>query len=305
MPQCNKIAIIGAGTVGSTAAYTALLKNIAAEILLIDINETKEEGEVMDMSDGICFVDTGCIKSADFIDARDADIIVITAGAPQKPGETRLDLVEKNKQIITSIFKAIGKLQSHTIVIMVANPVDVLTHLAQQISGLPHNQVFGSGTGLDTARLRSELADTLGVSAQSIHGYVLGEHGDSEFVAWSSVHVGGLPINAIKHIQKKTRTHIEACVRKQAYEIINRKGATYYGIGMVISELLEAIVYNQRRIMPVSTNLNKWNGISDVCLGVPAIVGKNGIESVWPLTLTSDEIKKLKASAKTIKKYLS
>ncbi|MFA6427122.1 MAG: L-lactate dehydrogenase [Candidatus Magasanikbacteria bacterium] len=300
----NKVAIIGAGAVGSTAAYAATLKNVAAEIVLIDINDTKEEGEVMDIRDGICFVETGCIKGADFKDAKDADVIVVTAGAPQKPGETRLDLVKKNKEILLSIFKKIGKLKPTAIILMIANPVDVLTYLAQEITGLPHAQVFGSGTGLDTARLKTELGKYFNVSAQNIHGYVLGEHGDTEFVAWSTVTIGGVPISQIKQFNERTKKEMEQRVRTEAYEIINRKGATFYGIGLVISEMLEAILYNQHKIMPASVRLENWNGVSNVCIGVPAVIGRNGIEKIWPLKLPSVELKRFKRSAETLKTYL-
>ena len=221
--QQSKIAIIGAGAVGATTAYTATLKNLAAEILLIDVNETKEEGEVMDIADGLCLVETGCVKDASFKDARDADILVITAGAPQKPGETRLDLVKKNTEIQKSIFKQIGKLKSTAIIIMVANPVDILALVAQKISGLPRQQVFGSGTTLDTMRFRVALAKKLGVSPQSVHGYVLGEHGDSEFVAWSTVTVGGVPANKIKNLSAKDKQEIEKKVKK-----LNRKLSRLY-----------------------------------------------------------------------------
>ncbi len=249
-----KVAIIGAGAVGSTAAYATAIKNIASEIILIDINEKKEHGEVMDMCDALSFLETGKIKGGDFKDARDADVIVITAGAPQKPGETRLDLVDKNKKILTSIFKQIGKLKKTTIVLLVANPVDILTHLAQKITKLPKSQVFGSGTGLDTARLRTILAQKFNVSPQDINGYVMGEHGDSEFVAWSTVTIGGMPVDKLK-LKAADKKRIEKDVREKAYKIINCKGATFYGIGTVISDILEAIFYDQHKIMPISTRL--------------------------------------------------
>lgn len=303
IPQ-SKIAIIGAGAVGATTAYTATLKNLAAEILLIDVNETKEAGEVMDIADGLSLVETGCVKGADFKDARDADIIVITAGAPQKPGETRLDLIKKNVEIQKSIFKQIGKLRPTAIIIMVANPVDVLTVVAQKLSGLPRNQVFGSGTTLDTMRFKATLAKKLGVSPQSVHGYVLGEHGDSEFVAWSSVTVGGVPANKLK-ITTKDKREIEKKVKKEAYEIINRKGATFYGIALVLSDIIEAILFNQQKIMPVSSMLLECQGVSDVCLGMPAVLGRSGVEKVWPLALNASEKKKLQNSAKVLKQYLS
>lgn len=302
IPQ-SKIAIIGAGAVGATTAYTATLKNLAAEILLIDVNETKEAGEVMDIADGLGLVETGCVKGADFKDARDADIIVITAGAPQKPEETRLDLVKKNVEIQKSIFKQIGKLKSTAIIIMVANPVDILTHLAQKLSGLPRNQVFGSGTTLDTMRFKATLAKKLGVSPQSVHGYVLGEHGDSEFVAWSTVTVGGVPVDKLKQITAKDKREIEKKVKKEAYEIINRKGATFYGIALVLSDIIEAILYNQHKIMPISSLLLECQGVKNVCLGMPAVLGRNGVEKIWPLALNASEKKKLQKSAEVLKQY--
>lgn len=297
-----KIAIIGAGAVGSTAAYTLMLKNLASQMIIIDIDDTKESGEVLDIADGLCFVETGCVGGADFPDAADADLIIITAGAAQKPGETRLDLAKKNKGIITSIFKKIGKLKSSTVVLMISNPVDVLTHLAQEVSGLPHNQVFGSSTSLETARLKTELAHRLEVHPQCIEGFVMGEHGDSGFVAWSTVSVGGAPISDFIKLAELAK--IEKKVKNEVYEIINRKGATFYGISMVISEIVEAVVLDQRKIMPVSVRLKHFNGVSGVTLGLPAVIGRAGVLEVWPIKLNASEKKSLVASAKKIKEYL-
>ncbi|KKQ27058.1 MAG: L-lactate dehydrogenase [Candidatus Magasanikbacteria bacterium GW2011_GWC2_37_14] len=300
----SKIAIIGAGAVGSTAAYVATLKNLAAQIILIDVNETKEAGEVMDIADGLCFVDTGCVKGANFKDAADADVIVITAGLAQKPGETRLDLVKKNATILKSILKQIGKIKSTSIILMIANPVDILTYLAQEWSGLPKNQVFGSGTTLDTARLKTELSHLLKISSHNIHGFVMGEHGDSEFVAWSTVNVGGVAIEKTKLLDKKQYPQIAERVKKEAYEIINRKGATFYGIAMVISEIIEAILYDQHKILPISARLKNWQGISDVCLGAPTVIGRCGVIKHWPINLNANEKKKLQKSANTLKGFL-
>lgn len=300
----TKIAIIGAGAVGATSAYVATLRNLASQIILIDINENKEAGEVMDINDGLCFVETGCIKGADFKDASDADIIVITAGLAQKPGETRLDLVKKNSVILKSILKSIGKFKPTAIILMIANPVDILTYLAQEWSGLPKNQVFGSGTGLDTARLRTDLGHFLKISPKSIDGYVMGEHGDSEFVAWSTVTAGGMPITKIKSSTKKALTEIENKVKKEAYEIINRKGATFYGIALVVSDIIEAILFDQHRIMPISSRLINYNGVNNICLGVPTVIGRSGVEKIWPIQLNTEEKKKIKKSADTLKGYL-
>lgn len=299
----SKIAVVGAGNVGAAIEYAIAIRNLAAEVSLIDINEHKESGEVMDIADGMCFLDTGCVRGADFKDARDADIIIHTAGSNQKEGDTRLDLLEKNKEITKAIFTSIGKFKKDTIVLVVTNPVDVITYLAQKITGLPAAQVFGTGTALDTARLKTNLANELSVSAKSISGYVLGEHGDSEFVAWSSVHIGSTPVSQIKKINKAKQKQIETRVRKEAYEIIKRKGATFFGIATAAAEIVEAILRNQHAILPVSTRVQKWNGVSDVCIGVPAVIGCRGVERVWPLALTSEEKKKLSASAKILKSY--
>lgn len=299
----SKIAIIGAGAVGSTIAYTLMIKPLAAEVLLIDVNDKKVEGEVMDLDDSQCFSETGAVTRATFKDAADADIIVLTAGAAQKPGETRLVLVQKNKAICQSIFKSIGKIKSTAIIVVVANPVDIITYTAQELSGLPHNQVFGAGTALDTARLRSELAHLLGVYAGNVDGYMLGEHGDSEFAAWSTVSIGGVPLKNLKVPAAKLK-EVEKRVKSAAYEIINRKGATFYGIAMATVDILEAILFDQHKVVPASVRLNGWNGVSGLCLGVPAVVGRQGIEKVWPLNLPADEKKKFQQSANEIKKYL-
>lgn len=297
-----RIAIIGAGAVGSTVAYALTIRNLAAEIMLIDVNQQKEEGEVMDINNALCFVDTGCVKTADFKDARNADVIIITAGVSQRPGDTRLDLFEKNANIMRSIFQSTGKLRTDSVVLVVSNPVDVLTYLAQEISGLPTSQVFGSGTTLDTARMRSMVAKELDVSAQNIHGYVLGEHGDSEFVAWSTITAGGVPINKLLNATKRNR--IEKSVRNEAYEIIHRKGSTFYGIGLTVTDIVEAIMYDQQRVMPITTRLDKYNGISGVCLGAPAVIGRGGVLKHWPIKLTPIETKELKHSATVIKGYI-
>lgn len=299
----QRIAVIGAGAVGATAAYTLMVKNLAAEVMLVDVNLQKEEGEVMDIDDVLCFVESGQVKGATFKDAAKADIIILTAGAAQKPGETRLDLVNKNKAITKSVFESIGKIKPTAIIVVVANPVDIITYLAQELSGLPKNQVFGTGTALDTARLRSELSQKLGIYAQNVDGFILGEHGDSEFAAWSTVTVGGRPAKDLG-LSAGDLDLIEKKVKTAAYEIINRKGATFYGIALTVSDVVEAILFDQHKIMPASVRLENWNGISGVCLGVPAVIGRDGVEDIWPVGLSKEEIKKFKNSAETIKKFL-
>jgi len=300
MSKHSKVAIIGAGNVGAAVAYTITLKDVAAEVHLIDINEKKEKGEVMDIADGLCYVETGCIVASDYKQAQDADIVIITAGAAQKEGDTRLDLLEKNKTITKSIIEAIGTFKKDAILLMITNPVDVLTYMAQKWSKLPKGQVFGTGTALDTARLKTNLSKEFGISAHDVHGYVMGEHGDSAFIAWSSVHLGGTPLKLSSAKKKKIETH----VREEAYEIIKRKGATYFGIASSTAEIVEAILHDQKRILPVSTLVKRYNGVSDVCIGVPAVIGSKGVESIWPMKLTLAEKKKLAASAKILTSYI-
>ncbi len=298
----SKIAIVGAGAVGSTVAYTLMIKNLASEIVLIDINTEKAKGEVMDMSDGLSFSETQEVKIGNYKDVADADIIILTAGVAQKPGETRLDLVAKNKSIVTSIFKEIGQIKSSTIIVVVSNPVDIITYLVQEISNLPKNQVFGTGMGLDSARLRSNLAKRFNIESEQVGGFVLGEHGDSEFVAWSTVSIGGKMVKDM--LKEEEMNSIEETIKKEAYEIINRKGATYYGIAMVVADVVEAISFNQNKIIPVSSRLNNWNGVDDICLGTPAVIGNTGVVKLWPIELNSIEKEKLQKSAEIIRQYL-
>ena len=298
----QKIAVIGAGAVGATTAYTLIIKNLAAEIILIDINEDKEQGEVLDMSDTLSFSETGSIRDGDYKDAKDADIIILTAGVAQKPGETRMDLVKKNKEITSCIFREIGEIKPSTIIIVVSNPVDVITYLVQEISGLPKSQVFGTGTSLDSARLRSNLSKRFDVESKQVDGFVLGEHGDSEFVAWSTVNIGGKPIKEM--LKEDEINKIAEEIKNEAYEIIKKKCATYYGIAMVVVDIVEALIFDQNKILPVSYRLENWNGVDNICLGAPAVVGSTGIIKSWPIELTEKEKEKLKESAEKIKQYL-
>lgn len=299
----RKISIVGAGNVGATLAYSLMLKNIASEIKLIDVNEDKEKGEVMDIGDSMCFVETGCLRGANFKDASESDIVIITAGAAQKPGETRLMLAEKNKKILKSIIKGIGKFKKDAILIIIANPVDVLTYHAQKWSKLPPGRVFGSGTALESARLKTELKNCLNVHAQNISGFYLGEHGDSGFVAFSTVSIGGIKITDLKdklcHFDD-----IEKRVRNEVYEIIKGKGSTHFGIATTVCDIVEAIVFNQKKILPLSWNIDPEFGMGDLCISMPVVLGENGIESRWPISLSKTEKKALLKSAKKISEYL-
>ncbi|MBT3418876.1 MAG: L-lactate dehydrogenase [Candidatus Magasanikbacteria bacterium] len=305
-PSGTTIAIIGAGAVGATIAYTAAIKHLASKIILVDIDKQKEAGEVMDMCDGLCFMDTGIISGGTYKEAKAADIIVIAAGVTQKQqgADSRLDLIEKNKGILKSILKSIGRLKKDTILLIVSNPVDILTHLAVRFTNLPTSQIIGTGTLLDTARMREAVASHLHVHPQNVHGYVLGEHGNSSVIVWSSVTVGGIPIKQIPSFTTHIKKQIEQSVKKRAHAIIKRKGVTCYGVTLATMTLLEAIIYNQHKTLSISTTIRSWNGVSHVALGVPAVIGRAGVERIWPLTLSSLEKKAFHKSASLLIHYL-
>lgn len=299
----TRIAVIGTGMVGSSFAYAAMIKGLAAELILIDADEGREEGEVMDLSHGLIGTETGSVKGGQFSDCQDVDVVVITAGAAQKPGETRLDLVGKNIKILKDIIKKMGKLREDTVVILVSNPVDILTYVARELIKLPNkNQIFGTGTSLDTSRLRHNISQMMGVGLHNVHAYVLGEHGDSEFVAWSLANVAGVP--AKKLLSLKQMSDLALKTKKAAYEIIQRKRATYYGIGVVIAEIVEAVLHDKKMILPVSTIPGSFYGIKDMSVGVPAIIGRGGVEKIWPVELSKVEKENLKKSAKLLKGIL-
>ena len=297
----TRIAVVGTGMVGSSFAYAAMIKGLAAEIVMVDANEAREEGEVMDLSHALIGTATGNVRGGSFRDCGNVDVVVITAGAAQKPGETRLDLVKKNAGIMNNIIKQMGRLREDTVVIIVSNPVDIMTHLAAQKINLPKGQVFGSGTSLDTSRLRLNISNKLGVNLHNVHGYVLGEHGDSEFVAWSATNVSG--VRATDLFTPKEMKEIATKTMRAAYEIIQRKQATYYGIGVVVVELVERVLRDQKFITPVSTEPGAAYGIHGISLGVPAVLGRRGVERVWKVPLTAAEMAKLKKSADLLKGY--
>lgn len=298
-----KISIIGAGAVGSTIAYTTMVKNLASEIVLIDINKEKQEGEVLDINDGLSFSESGKVVTGEYKDAKDSDIIILTAGIAQKQGETRLDLVFRNKEITTSIFKEIGEIKPSCIIIVVSNPVDIITHLVQEISGLPKNQVFGSGTCLDTARLRTVLSEKFNVSSEQVNGFMLGEHGDTEFVAWSTVSIEGKMAQNL--LSKEDMDSIESEIKNKAYNIINKKGATFYGIAMVVADILEAIIFNQNKILPVSSQFDSMSEIcGNITVGNPNIIGSGGVSKPWMIDINDEEKEKLKKSIEALNQYI-
>ena len=303
----RKIAIIGCGFVGSACAFALMQSGLFSEMVLIDSNNQRAEGEALDISHGLPFSKPMQIYSGTYDDITDAGIIAITAGAGQKPGESRLELVHKNVEIFKSIIPEISKRNYKGILLIVSNPVDIMTYTALKLSGLPSNQVFGSGTVLDTARLKYLLGEHLGVDARSVHAFILGEHGDSEIAAFSSANVSGIELKKFCDFACKTDKHEEAMkeiaedVKLSAYEIIKKKGATYYGIAMSVRRICEAIILDQKSILPISCLQNGKNGIENVVLSMPMIVGKHGAERSVEISLSEEERRAIKSSADMLK----
>lgn len=303
----RKIAIIGCGFVGSACAFALMQSGLFSEMVLIDSNNQRAEGEALDISHGLPFSKPMQIYSGTYDDITDAGIIAITAGAGQKPGESRLELVHKNVEIFKSIIPEISKRNYKGILLIVSNPVDIMTYTALKLSGLPSNQVFGSGTVLDTARLKYLLGEHLGVDARSVHAFILGEHGDSEIAAFSSANVSGIELKEFCDFACKTDKHEEAMkeiaedVKLSAYEIIKKKGATYYGIAMSVRRICEAIILDQKSILPISCLQNGKNGIENVVLSMPMIVGKHGAERSVEISLSEEERQAIKSSADMLK----
>lgn len=306
----RKVAVIGNGFVGSSSAFALMESGLFTEMILIDADKNRAEGEALDIAHGIPFARPMKIIAGDYEDIEDAAIIVVTAGAGQKPGETRLDLVKKNVAIFQSIIPEIGKRNCKGILLIVANPVDILTHVAVKLSGFPENRVFGSGTTLDSARLKYLLGEHLGVDARSVHAWIIGEHGDSEIAAWSSANVSGVPISEFCEMRGFTQhdkhmKEIAEVVKNSAYKIIEKKKATYYGVAMTVRRICEAIIRDEKSILPVSSVQHGAFGIDGVTLSMPAIVGKDGVEKQIPIQLSENEQQALKESADALKEVLA
>ena len=303
----RKAAIIGCGFVGSASAFALMQSGLFSELVLIDANHDKAEGEAMDIAHGLPFAGQMKIYAGDYDDIVDAAVIIVTAGAAQKPGETRLDLVNKNVNIFKSIIPEIAKRNYKGILLIVANPVDILTYTAVKLSGLPENRVIGSGTVLDTARLKYALGEHLEVDSRSVHSFIIGEHGDSEIVAWSSTNVSGIPVNDFcelrGHFNHEEAMHrIADDVKNSAYDIIEKKGATYYGIAMSVKSICECIMRDEKSILPISSMMHGEYGISDICLSMPTVVGREGVETRVPIQLNEQEESALSASAEQLSK---
>ena len=306
----RKVVIVGCGFVGSASAFSLMQSGIFSEMVLIDSNISKAEGEALDISHGVPLAKPIKIYAGTYDDIKDASLIIITAGANQKNGETRLDLVKKNVSIMKNIILEINKRQFKGVILVVANPVDILTTIAIKYSDLPQNRVMGSGTVLDTARLKYELGQHLEVDPRSVHAFIIGEHGDSEIVAWSSANVSGIQLDKFCEMRgfcqhKEAKNKIAEEVKNSAYKIISKKTATYYGIAMSVKRICEAIVRDEKSILPVSSMICGEYGINNIALSMPAIVGKNGVEKLVPITLNSEEEENLKMSAQIITNILS
>jgi len=295
----KKVAIIGAGNVGAHIASAGILKNLPVEFLLVDMNQQFETAQVLDLKDSLLFSPKAKIRGVDFGDKilSDADIFVITAGVAQKTNESRCELLGRNVEILKSIKKSLGKLKRTAIIIMVTNPVDIMTQLACKIFDLPEGHIFGSGTLLDSSRLRWRLAERCKKNITDVSGFVMGEHGDSEFVAWSTV--GGA--NTLLSAEKR---QIEQAVMREVYIIIEGKGATYFGIGSAVAEILDTILSDEEKILPLSVSLQGEFGIKGIALGVPVRLGKNGVGKAEALKLPAEELQKLQESAKKLKNLL-
>ncbi len=297
----NKVVIIGCGNVGMSYAYALLnQRTYVNELALIDLNYDRIVGEAMDLNHCLAFAPSKIdIKAGTYEDCKDASIVVIAAGANQNPGETRMDLINKNSKIFKEIVSNVMKNNFNGIFLVATNPLDVMTYLVQKYSGLPYHKVMGSGTSLDTARLRYLVGEKISVNPKNVHGYVIGEHGDSEFVPWSNVNIGLQNID--EFLNQEEKNNVEKSVREAAYEIINKKGATYYGIGMCLVRITNAILGNENAIITVS-NYDRENGIY---IGLPAIINKTGVSKKMKVNLTENESQKFKNSVNIIKEAIS
>ncbi len=307
----RKVVVIGAGAVGATFAYALAQRELAEEIVLIDANRDLAEAQALDLAHGMPYYPSVAIRAGQAHDYADAQVIVITAGAKQAPGESRLALLKRNSSITTSIVDEINNTDSKAVLLVTSNPVDILTYVALKHSGWPKGRVIGSGTVLDSARFRYLLSRHCGIDVGNVHAYILGEHGDSEFPAWSMTHIAGVSIEDFCPMCNKCddwqaeRESIVKTVKKSAYHIINYKGSTYFGIGMALVRIVGTILQDQRSVLPVSTLLEGEYGITDVCLGVPSVIGQGGVKEIVEAPLFPQEVAALQNSANILKVALT
>ena len=309
----RKITIIGAGSVGATIAYTLSNDDIASEIVMIDINKQKAEGEVLDIIQGTCFRDPISIIAGDYEDAAGSDIVIITSGIARKPGQTRLELAQTNVNILKSIAPQIAKAAPDAKYIIVSNPVDVMTYVFTKVSGIPENQIIGSGTVLDTARLRCGISEHFGIAQKNVHAYIFGEHGDSSFVPWSCASISAVPVKEYPEAMKRIGKEVEPIdedamieyVRKSGGKIIANKGATFYAVSASVVQLCKKLVAASESTATVSTMMHGEYGIDDVCLSTLCLVGPDGYQGKVHVELTGEEVEKLQKSADALKAVIS
>jgi len=303
----TRIAIVGAGSVGATLAYACLIRGVGRTIALYDLDATKARAEVLDLNHGLQFVPMATVVGSDDLEVcRGADLVVVTAGAKQRPGQTRLELAHANVEMCRDLVPRLLEVAPDAILLLVTNPVDVVTHAALRYSGLPPNRVFGSGTVLDSSRLRLLIAQHCGVAVQNVHAYVAGEHGDSELPLWSSASIGSVPllrwnVPGRPALDAAARAEIVRRVVGAAEEIIRGKGATNYAVGLAAARIIEAVLYDERQVLPVSSLLDGFAGISDVCLSVPSVIDRAGVDTVLPVPLSDEEAAGLRRSATAVR----
>ena len=305
----TKVAVIGAGFVGATSAYVMALRKVCTELVLIDVVADKASGEADDIKHGLPFIGQMKVYAGDYADVRDCDIIVVTAGANRKPGETRLDLAKKNTSIARGITESIMEHYNGGVILVVANPVDILTYMITKWSGLPKGMVLGTGTSLDTVRFRSLLASKTGIDVANIHGYIIGEHGDSQVPAWSNTHIAGIQIDEYCEkngilLNNTTKNEILEDVKTDGAQIIRRKGATYFGVSVCVAILVESLLRDCDTIRTVSTFMDGAYGVSDVALSLPTIIGSTGAKKVLIPNLTPSEVDAFNKSAVACKEVL-
>jgi len=307
-----KVAVIGAGNVGSTFAYTLMVSGLAREIVIVDRTKEKAEGECMDLNHGLSFTRPAKVYAAGYEGCVDADIVVITAGAKQKPGQSRIGLAQTNAEIFKEIIPQIIKYSKEAIILVVSNPVDILTYATLKISGLSANRVLGSGTVLDSSRFRYLISEHCGIDPRDVHAYIIGEHGDTELAVWSNANIGGMKIdkycpickNFGKCERKMELTKLFQQVKVAAYKIIEAKGATYYAIALALVKITEAILRDENSVLPVSSFINDYYGVDDVCLSLPTVLNRSGVKNILKIELSGQEQEQFKASAEALKKIL-
>ena len=310
MGNMQKCGVVGVGFVGACCAYTLAVSGLFSEIVLVDVNRQKAESEAADINHGVSFAKPCHVGAGDYSDLSGCGLVILAAGANQRPGETRVALLGRNRTILSAVVGQVVQAARDAVLLVVSNPVDVLTCMAQRLSGLPAGQVIGSGTVLDTARLKYLLGQRLGVDGRNVHAFIIGEHGDSELAVWSSANISGVDLDDYCRITgiddpAAVLRGIYESVRGAAYPIIEGKGATYYGIAMAVRRIAEAIVRDERSVLPVSSLITGHYGVDGVCLGVPSIVGRGGVQAVLDIPLAPEELAQLQRSARKIRALIA